>query len=415
MPGENQNISSEENQNSQASLNDDSFQDFTIADDVLSESELMEANFSPTKKEQPPQEEENTSGDSEAKANAKDETGEGSEEKSNPEDLEQPPTSDSKQLEEGEKAPENKWSEEQRKWMESKGYSDIPFSDSVLKMLQSSQEAEKRTTDLSKEVSNLNSRFRTIHDIIVSGDMTELGELAKHIGADLNFDTRTNDDRIKEITDNYNNVAETFDPLFDRLKQVYNQAVGAGDSERAQLIKSVSDAVNSSLNSLYSSSKEQIDDLKMKSAIDNGVSRKLGIDPKSGKRSSWYSNLSENAKNAFTELRKLDPKADDFIKEIETLMGPESAFEGAGWTVAKQFGQSPQLAQAGFKIGKALNLLRQFESGDLEKGFMEKFKKEYGNQIGVTAGNGKKGFSKDSNNKEAPNYDWQEKMMLNGF
>lgn len=403
--GENQNL-----QNSQ----DDGAQDFAQADEMLSEAEMMSANFTWKKEEQPPQDGEKTPTEDSPEATDENDDGEGSNDKTQTDDQEQPPTDDKGQSPDGEKAPEDKWSKEQQDWLEAKGYGDVPFSAPALKLLQSSQEAEKHITEKSKELSTMGSRLAVFADILQSGDVEELGALAKDLGADLKLDTKTTEDRIKEVSDSYDNVAGSFDPLLARLNQQAMAAQQAGNVEQVNLIKAIADGIHGSLGTLYDKANKEVSDLKLQSMVDSRVNSRLGTESK-GKRTSWYDNLSKNAENAFTELRKLDTNADENIDAVKEVMGPESPFEAAGFSMAKLFGSSPALAQTGYKIGKALNLMKQFDSGDLEKGFLEKFKKEYGKQIGLSPNGGKGGDPQGNSNKKTPDYGWQERMLQTGF
>lgn len=302
-----------------------------------------------------------------------------------------------------ETASTDKWSEEDQKYLESKGW-DITRSEQMDKILNSYKEAEKRITDSSQTISTNNARMAHIARMVQSGDMEGFQELAKTMGTELPIDTRTPDDKIKEYEETYNGVYDNFNPLIEQLAQQAQRLKGSGESLSAQdvsnFLSETVQAFDGKLNTLQGKYKGNIDEIRQSQTIQKEVKNRLGLPEKS----SYYDELSKNAENAFTDLRKGNDHADKYLEKATEIFGKDSAFEAAGINVAKVFGFSPETANKAMQIGEALFVLDQLKSGELKKEMYDGFQKEQQNMVRSTPKGGRLGSEQESNGLSA----WDE-------
>lgn len=339
---------------------------------------LTNENFSTTSKEQPPQAGEETLESDESEATDEEEDGEGSETPNQSDDQETTAeTDESGDKSDEEKAPtdtESKWSEESQKYFENKGLKDIPFSESTETLVKIAQDGEKRNTEVSQNLSNAQAANIQFARAFQSGDVKFLQQMAQEMGGDLQIDTRTHEDRINEIKSSSDEVYNAFSPVRDTISALIQNNPDAQES-----LVQVWNDLKSRIEGFDASKTESIKELQQSQRIRDEIAKATG---NNGKATSPYAQWSANAENAFTELRKLDPKADEYIDALKSEVGEGTAFEAAGINIAKLFGGGPAIYRTSYKIGKALALLNQQESGELQKSFYEKFQKENKKRIG---------------------------------
>lgn len=275
-----------------------------------------------------------------------------------------------------EKADAAKWSEEDLKLFESKGWKDVPFSESTSNLLNSYRELEKAKTQDSQVIGSRNATLAHIFNTMQAGDVNGLKEIAEHVGAKLDIDTRTPEDRISELQSSYNEVYDTFSPVLDHvLKEAQN--IASENPQLAQYLNNLASAIDGRLNNLSSEKKKAIDEIKFDMKLDQRVNSKMGLKSSA----SPYESLQAQAENAFAEFRKTDPNADKAINKVTEIFGKGSPFEAAGINIAKMVGTSPDMAILTLKMGKAMDVLEKLESGALEKEIYQKFTKEQNSRI----------------------------------
>ena len=294
-----------------------------------------------------------------------------------------------------ETASKDKWSAEDLEYLKAKGW-EIDRNDQAEKILNSYKEAEKRITDSSKTISTNNARMAHIAHMIQTGDVGSIQELAKTMGTELPIDTRTPDDKVKEYEDTYNGVYESFNPVIEQLAQQAQRLKGSGESLSAQdvsnFLNETVQAFDGKLNTLQGQYKGNIDEIRRTQSIQKEVKSRMGLPEKT----SYYDELSRNAENAFTDLRKGNEHADKYLEKATEMFGKNSAFEAAGINVAKIFGFSPETADKAMQIGEALYVLDQLKSGELQKEMYDGFQKEQQNMVRSTPAGGNPNLAQGS-------------------
>jgi hypothetical protein len=379
--------------------------------------QMTRDNYALAVKEQPPLAEGEQPPDETDKPTGKEGTnGEGSDDKptedqgttANPEGQDKP--------EGGEQAPES-WSEEQSKYMQDKGL-ELAFTPESQKALQIIQDSEKKITESTQSISQLTGSLSEIATAMQTDNVQGLVDVAKDaFGVDLSIDTKSSAEKIQAETDNYNSVYENFGPTVVNLtKEVQKLRANGGElsaSEVADYLESVGDIFSSGLSDMRDSASQKISEIQKKEDRDSIIREARGI---TGAKSSAYENWAATSESFTTEAIAKDPASQDYIKEIQDLMGPKSAFEAAGLPVAKIFGHSLPLAKAGLRIGKALHTLNKLESGDLEKDFHGKFTKAQAQSIGNSAlsGTGNQLGGKGADKKANALLERQNKQLQTG-
>jgi len=302
------------------------------------------------------------------------------EDSENTEKQDQETTADDKEngSESEEKASKETWSEDHQKVLEKFDNKDLPFTEKNQKMVESYMDSEKRLTQSAQEVSDKNGMMAHMAKALQSGDVQTLQDLAKTMGSELPIETRTDEDRIKEIEGEYNRSFDAVAPVRDNIQKSVQQILANPDSftvaQLAQHMEKLGEALDSGLLNMQNDATSKKSEIEQRKLIDARVSKIAGISP--DKLNNPYENWSKRAENTFTTLRKVDPKADEAFDALKEIMGEKSSFEAAGIPMAKLFGFSEHLAQDAFRMGKGLALLKEFESGALKESLYKQWQKE---------------------------------------
>ncbi len=283
----------------------------------------------------------------------------------------------------GQKAAEGKgsektWSEDELKHINAAGMKELPYDDRFAQFVKNDLEGKRRITELSQSNSNAISQLAEFSNILQSGDVEAIVEIAKSMGGELNIDVRKPEDRLQEIAGNFDSTFNALSPVASDVL-AYAQQVQAQNPEMAQVLNKVVEMFNGAILGLRGTAKGQMDEIQRKQDIRKEIASLTG-QPSGSKSKSWYESLSKNAENAFTTLRQLDgAESDQYINKAKELFGEKSAFAAAGMPLAKAFGHNPQLASQVYKIGKAMHLLDNFEK--VKTDLYTSWKKEHEQQI----------------------------------
>jgi len=281
-----------------------------------------------------------------------------------------------------EKAAKGKWSEEDLKYFESKGWDPNDSESFVSNLNKSYRDAEKRIQESGETIGTLNSRLGSIANMLLAGDVQGIQEIAKHLGAELPIETRTHEDRLREHEEAAQEIQGSFEPLIQDIakqaKNLFNQPGELSAAEVGNFLNEITEALRGNVSRLSSKHVNNINEIKQNILLDKKVNSRMGLPEKA----SYYDTLAAEAKNRFTDIRNADKNADEYLTKAQELFGPGSAFEAAGINVAKVFGFSQDTALQAVKIGKGLAALEKIESGELKKQHYEQFQKEQAGRIG---------------------------------
>ncbi len=271
------------------------------------------------------------------------------------------------------KAPTD-WTDEDKAYLKSKNW-DLPFAQK--NVYDSYREAEKNITQAHQTIAQGNGTMAEIANIMHTGDVKALQQLAEGMGATLPIDARTADDRIKEFQDNYDTALNAIDPVFKRMNQLFQQ--NAENPAAQDAITAIWKSLDGQLVGMQNTAKDAIGKIEQKKLIRDETRSALGISKTSN---NLYEKRSANAETNYAELRKHDPKADEAIDAVkEIFVGTKenkSAAEAAGVFMNQLFGHNYPLAQQMVQIGHALNVQKSLNDGSLEKAMIDKYKAEGG-------------------------------------
>lgn len=194
---------------------------------------------------------------------------------------------------EDEKPDAPKWDEDEQKAVKDwfgKEADKVKPDPVVKRLVKIARDNQAKAQDGTQQVAALNGHIAGLGELILNHDFEGLNAIAEEVGgARLPFDTRTPEDRMKEVADEYNSV---FDTLEKSLK---------GDPE-------IWKAVQSALDPIYQKTTEQIARFKEESLLNKAreEGRKAGGKPVKG---SIGNELKAKSTQNFTDLKAKDPEA----------------------------------------------------------------------------------------------------------
>jgi hypothetical protein len=265
-----------------------------------------------------------------------------------------------------EKKPE--WSEDERKMLESKGWKDVPYSESIKPIVKSYHEAEKRLSELGQSNGQAMGQLAEIATMLQAGDADGIRELAKSMGGDLSIE-RPIEDQVKEISSQYEATNQALEPVVNHIMQYANSIMGS-NPDGAVLLRDAVTLFSQGISNIRGSAESKIAEIQRKQDLRSEITKITGVQF-GNKSKAVYDKMKQNALNATTTLRQTDKEADLYLKELETVFGDGSPFAAAGLPLARALGHSPVMAQKAFEIGKALYFMKNQEKikTDLYKGW----------------------------------------------
>ena len=305
--------------------------------------------------------------------------GEESEEKSKEDDSEEEAKEEKPEKEE--KA--DKWSEEDLKYLESKGWKDVEFNERNAAIIKSNREGQQRISDLSSTNSNHTTNLADLTQIVLSPNPKDIEELRKSMGAEEIFDTRTDEDRIKEKAENHDKTYNFASPHMDKLESLSGELRQQNDplaNKVANIIDGIVGKMDSELLVSQNAAQKEIDEINLNKKVDKRISN-LGL-PLNNK-TPIYKKWKTQAEANYVDIMAKDPKAKEYIEAATKLLSSDkgkTVFETLGVTTARAFGTSMASANQFVRIGANELLAQKLESGELEKELRKKILKEDANK-----------------------------------
>jgi hypothetical protein len=236
-----------------------------------------------------------------------------------------------------------KLEEEEAKALEAWGLKDFKPTAENRKLLKIAKDNQAKVQEYQQTAAATNDYMAALGNSLVNHDIENLNAIVQELGGDkIPFDLRTEEDQVKEITDNYN-------AFYDALEKSLPAEVFA--------------QVQKALAPVHSETQKKLGVLEKKLLIrEAGVeaAKKAGNVPVKGK---YLDNLKGKADKNFVELFKADAKAKDNMKILEPIFKLGTDLQNP----SKAYAMAPQVVN---ELGEALDFKRNFQTKylpDLQK------------------------------------------------
>lgn len=245
-------------------------------------------------------------------------------------------------------APKGALSGEDKAYWETKdpAYKDLPDHPAVGKLARSARELEVSHTKSQQYLGVVNQTIEDFKSVLASGDPAEIAKMVEHFGGEVKFDTRGNEERIKDA------------------REGYTQTLQALQAVAAELPQEAIPVLNRVLAHLQAQAEGKVSEIQNKASLREQVqalAKAAGIAPAIGNPNERYKAPAQANMTAL-EREMNDPKFWDYYKEIQPAFAPGGMFHAQGLTAGKAFGASIDSARHYMSIAKGLWLQKNMPS-----------------------------------------------------
>ena len=240
---------------------------------------------------------------------------------------------------EEEQGVESRWSEDDLKMLEAKGWGDLEFNDKTASIVKSLRDTEAQYQRVSQSNSNALNRNAIVENALRTKDFDSL----KKLGFDVDIDRRTPDDQRKEIEANWEVITKTLNPALEKLNlddEQYNVLQGA----------------LSGLSNHYNMQVQKINNAKSESELEQRILAKAGINTQS---TNGYESLAKQAEANLVDIAKDDSSAFDNYQVVADATKEGGPLWGLNIDLAKAY-SNPESAKFFNEVGSAMLVKKNF-------------------------------------------------------
>lgn len=279
------------------------------------------------------------------------------------------------------KGAENKWSEDDLKWLEAQGHAGVEWSPHLQKIVKSSRELRSEFDRVSGSNANAITQAETMRQAVWKAANGDVKALQEAFGVDLKLDQRTPDVIITEIVKGGEEIQGVLQGILDQFRE-------AGNAEGANATIQAWNAIAAKLDAKVGVIQAEKD----RQALKSELRKELGGNPSP---KDAYAEMMTKATTNLAALAQEDDKAPMWFKAIEDATKPGGALAALGVDLNRAYGSNLETARFFNRVGKALVTLetmpqilaneRKQAEADFER------KQAHGGPRGTTSGGSARG------------------------